>query len=172
MIETPHIQCYNTGVVRDKGELVYLPFGEALRIRRQRAGITQTELAERLSSHPSRISKLESRTEPPRDRQLVRDLARELGAPVEEIFEGALRWEPTQRTIREAKSVYGPAVRAFEDFPRLEYLLNVGWSWLKPQMREHIYHFVDLVVEQARHEYTLLGGAEPEADKEADEDTG
>lgn len=69
---------------------VTLPFGRALRIRREKERLTQGGLADRMGGQvdQSTVSKWEIRAEPMRDYELLHALARALNTPVEDIIEG------------------------------------------------------------------------------------
>jgi transcriptional regulator with XRE-family HTH domain len=60
--------------------------GSKIRIARQRAGLTQEELAARVARTPESISNIERGQQEP-SIKTVQSLARELGVPVAEFFE-------------------------------------------------------------------------------------
>jgi transcriptional regulator with XRE-family HTH domain len=64
-------------------------FADYLRAARERAGLTQSELAARVGLTGSYISVLESRKKPPPSDPVLRRLARALGVPEQEILETA-----------------------------------------------------------------------------------
>jgi transcriptional regulator with XRE-family HTH domain len=60
--------------------------GSKIRIARQRAGLTQEELAARVARTPESVSNIERGQQEPSIRT-IQSLARELGVPVSEFFE-------------------------------------------------------------------------------------
>jgi len=63
-------------------------FGRNLRIQRQRAGLTQEQLAHAASVHPSEVSRLECAERDPRLSTIVR-LADALGVPPGRLVDGS-----------------------------------------------------------------------------------
>lgn len=146
---------------------VYAPFGDALRLRLSRAGLKQKELARILEVDDSVISRLVNSKEAPDDYSRLAALADALGASIEDIRLGRVSSIPPSGKVEEQRKEYSLGITAFSEYPRLRYLLNVGWAWLNPEIKDVLVRLIELQVEQARNEFRLLGKLdETEEDKE------
>lgn len=97
---------YNSLVMADR--IVVLPFGKAIRVRRERARLSQGGLADRLDLgiDQSTVSKWESRQTAMRHYEPLQALARVLDAPIDDIIEGRVPAEWVG-ALRENGAVYG-----------------------------------------------------------------
>ncbi len=62
------------------------PFGEIVRSIRDRAGLSQTELAQLCGVSPQRINQIEQGTRPDPRLSTIRELAKHLGVSVTELI--------------------------------------------------------------------------------------
>jgi transcriptional regulator with XRE-family HTH domain len=79
--------CYSYAMSEER-EYLRMSFGDALRLRRERAGLNQRDVARALHTHQSTVARWEKQTIPPRDSAVVEGLARLLGASVAEMRGG------------------------------------------------------------------------------------
>jgi len=114
---------YNLGMSE---RMVTLPFGRALRLRRDKLGLTQPTLAERMGGiiDQSSVSKWEARAQPIRNYETLQRLAKVLNTTVDDLVEGRVPAEwlgvqndtsdyhhtPLENLIREVAEEYQSTV--------------------------------------------------------------
>lgn len=102
-------------------QYVVLPFGRALRMRRDKLGLTQQALIDRMGidTDQTNVSKWENRSLPVRNYDTLQAMSRALGATVEELLEGRVpaEWLGIHPTL-ESEQSDDPLVNLIEDTAR------------------------------------------------------
>lgn len=118
-----------------------LPFGTALALRREKLGYTQKYLADLLGLHQTTITKLEHRSDPPLNRQLLVKLSPILLGTPEELAAGYIpRGFPLHNVIADS-----------QEFHRRQEALN------RSRRKE-----VETVIQQVSVNLSTLGELEPD----------
>lgn len=99
--------------IRANQDEMVLPFGEAIRYRRLKLGLTQNEIAEYVGKDRSVINKTEKQSRPPQDSEMIRRLAEILEGTEREIRAGYIpAFFPAHNMMREGAPTYSPEERA------------------------------------------------------------
>lgn len=131
----------------DPNELI-IGFGTALRLRRETAGLTQEALGDLLGTDGSTISRYESMQTAPKNRFVLERLAQIFNTSIDALVRGEIIAKRPANLLRER--VYDAYdYDALIEYPRLQWLLSIGWQQLSAEQKHSLIDFFEYQVDRA-----------------------